>query len=114
MMGGVAVKVIANHFFGEQITVSGLITGTDLREQLKGEELGERLLLPCNMLRSGEEIFLDDVTVAELEKELGTEIVIVDEDGADLVASILDPPDHNKQIRRQMYEQTSSSYCGEA
>lgn len=110
----VRVKVIANHFFGEQITVSGLITGTDLREQLKGEELGERLLLPCNMLRSGEEIFLDDVTVAELEKELGTEIVIVDEDGADLVASILDPPDHNKQIRRQMYEQTSSSYCGEA
>lgn len=110
----VRVKAITNHFFGEMITVSGLITGTDLREQLKGVELGERLLLPCNMLRSGEDIFLDDVSVKELEKELGTEIVIVDENGADLVSSVLDPPDHNKQIRRQIYEQTSSSDCGKA
>ena len=110
----VNVKTIANHFFGEMITVSGLITGTDLREQLKGEALGEKLLLPCNMLRSGEDIFLDDVSVKELEEELGTEIVIVDEDGADLVASILDPPENNKQIRRQMYEQTSSCDRGEA
>ena len=67
-----------------------------------------------NMLRSGENIFLDDVSVEELEKELETEIVIVDEDGADLVASILDPPEHNKQIRRQMYEQASSCDRGEA
>lgn len=108
------VRTIANHFFGEMITVSGLVTGTDLREQLQGLSLGERLLLPCNMLRSGEDVFLDDVSVGDLEKALGTEIVIVDEDGADLVASILDPPDHNKQIRRQMYEQTSSSNCGQA
>lgn len=108
------VKMITNHFFGELITVSGLITGKDLKEQLAGEELGERLLLPCNMLRSGEDIFLDDVSVSELSRELDTEIVIVDENGADLVASVLDPPDHNKQIRRQMYEQTSSSNCGQA
>lgn len=107
------VRTIINHFFGELITVSGLITGTDLREQLKGEYLGEKLLLPCNMLRSGEDIFLDDVSVTELSNELGIEIVIVDENGADLVASVLDPPDHNKQIRRQMYEQTSSSNCGQ-
>ena len=106
--------MIANHFFGEMITVSGLITGTDLRQQLKGKDLGEKLLLPCNMLRSGENIFLDDVSVEELEKELETEIVIVDEDGADLVASILDSPEHNKQIRRQMYEQASSCDRGEA
>lgn len=110
----VQVRAIANHFFGEMITVSGLITGTDLKEQLKGVDLGERLLLPCNMLRSGEDIFLDDVSVKELERELGTEIVIVDENGADLVSSILDPPNHNKQIRRQIYEQTSSSDCGKA
>ncbi|HIY03204.1 MAG TPA: DUF512 domain-containing protein [Candidatus Blautia faecipullorum] len=108
------VKVITNHFFGEEITVSGLITGQDLKEQLGGRDLGEKLLLPCNMLRSGEDVFLDDVTVEELSDYLKTEIVVVDEDGADLVASVLDPPDHNKQIRRQMYEQTSSSNRGQA
>ena len=100
----IRVKVITNNFFGELITVSGLITGTDLKEQLAGLDLGERLLIPCNMLRSGEDIFLDDVSVRELEDALGTEIVVVDENGADLVASVLDAPDHNKQIRRQMYD----------
>ena len=110
----IRVKVITNNFFGELITVSGLITGTDLKEQLAGLDLGERLLIPCNMLRSGEDIFLDDVSVRELEDALGTEIVVVDENGADLVASVLDAPDHNKQIRRQMYEQTSSRHRGQA
>ena len=81
----IRVKVITNNFFGELITVSGLITGTDLKEQLAGLDLGERLLIPCNMLRSGEDIFLDDVSVRELEDALGTEIVVVDENGADLV-----------------------------
>ena len=108
------VKVIINHFFGEEITVSGLITGQDLKEQLAGADLGDRLLLPCNMLRSGEDVFLDDVTVEELADFLKTKIVVVDEDGADLVSSVLDPPDHKKQIRRQMYEQTSSSDRGQA
>ena len=108
------VAVIKNRFFGESITVSGLITGQDLREQLAGKDLGERLLIPCNMLRSGENIFLDDMTVEELSEALNTRIVIVEEAGADLVDSILDPPEHKKQIRRQMYEQTSSSDRGEA
>ncbi len=108
------VKMIANRFFGESITVSGLITGKDLKEQLAGCDLGDRLLIPCNMLRSGEDVFLDDITVEELAAFLKTEIVVVDEDGADLVSSVLDPPDHKKQIRRQMYEQTSSSNCGQA
>jgi NifB/MoaA-like Fe-S oxidoreductase len=52
---------IRNDFFGERITVSGLITGQDILAQLKGKELGTRLLIPCNMLRDGEEVFLDDV-----------------------------------------------------
>ena len=114
--GNVEAQVypIRNDFFGELITVSGLITGQDLKAQLKGKDLGECLLIPCNMLRSGEDIFLDDVSVRELEDALGTEIVVVDENGADLVASVLDAPDHNKQIRRQMYEQTSSSHRGQA
>ena len=110
----VAVHEISNRFFGERITVSGLITGQDLKEQLTGQDLGERLLIPCNMLRSGEDVFLDDMTVEELSEALNTEIVVTDEDGADLVSSVLDPPDHKKQIRRQMYEQTSSSDRGKA
>ena len=66
----IRVKVITNNFFGELITVSGLITGTDLKEQLAGLELGERLLIPCNMLRSGEDIFLDDVSVREWKRRM--------------------------------------------
>ncbi|MDO5135554.1 MAG: DUF512 domain-containing protein [Eubacteriales bacterium] len=110
----IQVRPIVNRFFGERITVSGLITGKDLMEQLSGEDLGEKLLLPCNMLRDQEDVFLDDVTVGELEEALQTKIVIVDEGGGDLVHGVIDPPDHRKRKRRQMYEQTSSCYRGEA
>lgn len=112
----ITAKVIAvkNCFFGEKITVSGLITGQDLLGQLVGQDLGDRLLIPCNMLRSGEDIFLDDITVSELSEKLGREIVVVDPSGADLVSAVLDPIEHKKQIRRQMYEQTSSSNSGKA
>ena len=83
---GVCVEVqpVVNHFFGENITVSGLITGQDLKEQLKGKELGERLFIPCSMLRDGEEIFLDDVTLSELSGELKVPITVVDSGGSDL------------------------------
>lgn len=107
------VYEIENRFFGEKITVSGLITGEDLMEQLKGQELGEKLLLPCNMLRSGEDVFLDDRTIEEVSQTLGVEIVIVDESGEDFVKSVLNPPDHKKVKRRQIYEQTSSCNCGQ-
>lgn len=110
----ISVQVISNHFFGEEITVSGLITGQDLCEQLKGKTLGEKVLIPCNMLRSGENVFLDDLTVEEVSKEIGTEIVVVDEGGEELICSILEPSDHRKMKRRQMYEQTSSGYSGQA
>ena len=108
------VSPVVNNFFGEKITVSGLITGKDLKEQLSEKKLGDRLLIPCNMLRSGENVFLDDVTIEELSDYLGKEIIVVEESGADLVASVLDPVINRKQIRRQMYEQTSSGNCGQA
>ena len=108
------VITIRNNFFGEKITVSGLITGTDLKEQLSNRKLGERVLIPCNMLRSGENVFLDDLTVDDVSKAIGREIVIVEEDGEDLVSSVLDPVQNKKQTRRQMYEQTSSSNSGQA
>lgn len=83
------VYEIENRFFGELITVSGLITGQDLRAQLSGKELGERLLLSGNMLRAGENIFLDDVSVEELEKTLQIPIRIVKSSGQCFVQEVL-------------------------
>ena len=80
---------IRNDFFGEMITVSGLLTGQDIIKQLKGQPLGERLLLPQNVLRSGEDVFLDDVTVPELEKALQVRVDIVKSSGYDFVDSVL-------------------------
>lgn len=85
----IRVYGITNHFFGEKITVSGLITGQDLMKQLKGEALGKRLLLPVNMLRSGTDVFLDDVTVGEVEKTLQVRVDIVKSSGYDLLSCIL-------------------------
>ncbi|HIS30518.1 MAG TPA: DUF512 domain-containing protein [Candidatus Limivivens intestinipullorum] len=88
---GLQVQVfpIRNDFFGERITVSGLLTGQDLKKQLLGKDLGQRLLLPCNILKSGETVFLDDMTVAELESALQTEINIVKSSGQALAAALL-------------------------
>ncbi len=80
---------IQNDFFGEKITVSGLITGRDLIEQLKGKVLGAKLLLPCNMFRDGEEVFLDDVTLSEVKESLQVEVDIVKSSGQDFIESII-------------------------
>ena len=81
---------IRNDFFGERITVAGLLTGQDLAAQLAGKDLGEALLLPASMLRSGEEVFLDDFTVADLEKALQVRVVIVKSGGQDFIDAILE------------------------
>ncbi|MBR0085844.1 MAG: DUF512 domain-containing protein, partial [Lachnospiraceae bacterium] len=86
----VNVYAIRNDFFGERITVSGLLTGQDIIAQLKGKELGERLILPCNLLRSGEQVLLDDLTVQDIEKALGIRIVINEANGADLLKKVLE------------------------
>ena len=83
------VYPITNHFFGERITVSGLLTGQDLLAQLREKTLGSRLLLPENILRSGEDVFLDDMRVGELEKALQVPINIVKSSGNDFVNTIL-------------------------
>lgn len=85
----VHVYAITNEFFGERITVSGLLTGQDIRRQLTGRKLGERLLLPQNVLRSGETVFLDDLTLEELEKALQVPINIVKSSGRDFVNAVL-------------------------
>ena len=85
----VHVYAIRNDFFGEMITVSGLLTGQDLLAQLKEQRLGEKLLLPHNVLKSGEAVFLDDMTLAELEKALQVPIDIVKSSGQDFLNAIL-------------------------
>lgn len=88
---GVFVEVVAirNDFFGERITVSGLLTGQDLIAQLKDRDLGDALLLPCSLLRSGEEVLLDDVTLTDLKRTLQVEIDIVKSSGQDLLLAML-------------------------
>ncbi len=83
------VYEIVNEFFGELITVSGLLTGQDIKMQLAGKELGSRLLLPQNVLRSGEDVFLDDYTKTDLENALQVPINIVKSSGYDFIQSIL-------------------------
>ena len=85
---------IRNDFFGETITVSGLITGQDLIGQLKekkesGVKLGDTLLIPGNMLRSGEQVFLDDLTVEDARRALEMEVTAVESGGQDLIDAIL-------------------------
>lgn len=79
---------IRNDFFGTLITVSGLLTGGDLIQQLKGQELGEKLYLPENLLRSGERVLLDDVTVDDLESTLQVPVDIVKSSGADFIRAV--------------------------
>ena len=87
---GMQIRVhrIENRFFGEQITVAGLVTGRDILEQLGGITLGERLLLPSVMLRHERDRFLDDLTLNELEERLGVPAVPVDNDGAQLYGAM--------------------------
>ena len=99
------VYKIENDFFGHSITVTGLLTGQDICNQLKGKPLGDRLLIPTNTLKSGEPIFLDDMTIQELEKNLQINAVIVKSSGVEFVKSILGEWDENKVSYTSKYEQ---------
>ncbi|MCM1135278.1 MAG: DUF512 domain-containing protein [Clostridium sp.] len=92
LVPGLTVHVyeIVNYFFGESITVAGLLTGQDIIAQLKDRPLGRRLLLSQHMLRSGEELFLDNMTVEEMEKTLQVKIVIVKSSGYDFINAVLE------------------------
>lgn len=87
------VVEVTNYFFGSQITVSGLLTGKDIIRALKGRDLGERLLLPVNVLRSGEDVLLDDMHVSEIEKTLQVPIRIVQSNGKDLYDALIEEGD---------------------
>lgn len=80
---------IKNNFFGGGVNVSGLVTGGDLINQLKGKNIGERLIIPSSMLRFENDLFLDDVSTNDVERELKVELIAVNNNGADLVNAII-------------------------
>lgn len=85
----VDVYKIINHFFGESITVAGLLTGKDMSEQLEGRDLGDILIFPSNTLRAGEDIFLDDMTPSQLSERIGVPVMPSGESGADFIKNVL-------------------------
>ena len=79
---------IRNDFFGHTIDVAGLLTAQDIIAQLKERRLGDHILLPANVLRHGGDVFLDDLTVADVEQALGRPVTVVEQDGFSLVDAI--------------------------
>ena len=90
-ISGLDIRVypIENNFYGRSITVSGLLTGKDMAEQLSGRELGEELFVPENCLRDGEDVFLCGMTLDELSRALGVKVSIGENDGYEFVRSML-------------------------
>lgn len=91
----VHVYKIINDYFGHSITVTGLLTGQDICSQLSGKELGDNLLLPTNTLKADENIFLDDMTLEEFEKNLQINTIIVKSSGMDFVKTIINENEYN-------------------
>lgn len=89
---GLTVNVICvkNDFFGGHVSVSGLLTGGDVLKNLQGKDLGEKVIVGENMLKSGEPVFLDDVTIDELQEKIGVPVKISPIDGREFVEIILD------------------------
>ena len=83
------VEKIKNNFFGGEVTVTGLLTGKDIAEQLSGKELGEAVYLSKNVLRSEGDLFLCGMTPEELSEKLGTKIEFTDNDGGDFLYSLV-------------------------
>lgn len=82
-------RAIKNNFFGGGVNVSGLVTGGDLIDQLRGDDLGDRLVIPSSMLRFENDLFLDDVSTDDVERELGVTLVPVNNNGNDLVEAVI-------------------------
>lgn len=104
------VYAIKNDFFGHTVTVSGLITGQDLLAQLKDKSLPPRLIISQSMLRHGEEVFLDDMTLSQLSQALGVTIVPVPKDGFEFVEAICDPDYSNETTPSPVMTQESYPY----
>jgi putative radical SAM enzyme (TIGR03279 family) len=95
---------IQNDYFGQSITVAGLVTGTDLIKQLKGKKLGQCLLLPTQMLRSGDDVFLDDVKLSDVQKALQIPVIRVESSGQAFVEAIVNKELHLNHYLYEGYE----------
>jgi len=82
-------RAIKNNFFGGGVNVSGLVTGGDLIDQLRGDDIGDRLIIPSSMLRFENDLFLDDVSTDDVERDLGVTLVPVNNNGNDLVEAVI-------------------------
>ncbi|MGN0368880.1 MAG: DUF512 domain-containing protein, partial [Wujia sp.] len=87
---------IRNDFFGEKITVTGLLTGQDIVKQLEGKDLGEALILPSQILKADEPVFLDDMTVAQLQNALHLPVIIVQSSAVELLKKIMEMEKDNE------------------
>ncbi len=85
----IRVYPIVNHFFGKSITVAGLLCGCDIKEQLLGKELGDKVIIPAVTLRAGRDLFLDGMTPDELASAIGTAVQPCENGGAELIAAVL-------------------------
>ncbi|MEE0945613.1 MAG: DUF512 domain-containing protein [Acutalibacteraceae bacterium] len=83
------VIAIKNDFFGERITVSGLVTGCDIISQLKDRDTGEEILIPSCMLRYENDLFLDGTSVTDVENKLNVKVIITENDGYNLIDNIM-------------------------
>lgn len=102
------VYPVYNDFFGRSVTVSGLVTGGDLVAQLRGKQLGARLLIPLNMLRREELDFLDDMTLEAASAALGVPVVPVEQDGGELCRAVLG---ELPEARRPNRDTEDTEYC---
>lgn len=90
------VYPIRNDFYGEKITVTGLLTGGDIVAQIKDKELGDAIFLSCNCLKADEDIFLDDMTLNEFQNALQVPVIIVQSSGTDFLSSIIEMENQNE------------------
>jgi len=98
----VNIYPIMNDYFGYEVNVAGLITGIDLINQLKHKVIGEKLVLPISMLRTGEKVFLDDLSVTDVQSSLGCSISMSSLSGASFVNQILFDPEEFDEINEQI------------
>lgn len=82
-------RAIKNNFFGGGVNVSGLVTGGDLIDQLRDDDLGDRLIIPSSMLRFENDLFLDDVSTDDVEQKLNITLVPINNNGNDLVEAVI-------------------------
>lgn len=85
----IQVVAVENRVFGSSVTVAGLVTGSDIIKDIQGKKLGKRILIPETMLRKGEDVFLDDITVSQVMEEAEVPVIVVPVRGDEFLHALL-------------------------